>query len=127
VKFSPLTPTPTPTKAAIRRSIKQFENLGFSSHSPAGIVGAHILNYCVENNIGFFLGYLPGGGYSIWKSAGRDAEIAAAIDPKAAEDAHWAAACANAREAGLVDGHPPRERPYQTIEGKAVGKGRRKR
>lgn len=65
MRFEPLTPTPKPTKAMIRRSIAAFEEKGFSSHSPVGMVGAHILNYCVANKIDFVLRYLAGGGYVI--------------------------------------------------------------
>lgn len=67
MKFEASLPKPKPTKAAIRRAITAFEQTGFSSHSPVGAVGAHILNHCVASGVPFMLAYYPKMGASIWR------------------------------------------------------------
>lgn len=53
--------------AAIKRTIKEFEEKGGSQHSPLGTLLAPLLNHCVNKAIPFTLLYLPGGGYYVKK------------------------------------------------------------
>lgn len=63
--------SPTTIKADnkwVKTCIKNFEETGQSgAHSPAGGILCHILNHCIENEIGFQLSYMPNGGYSLEK------------------------------------------------------------
>ena len=67
-------PRKPPHKKMIEMSIKNFEERGFSSHSPFGHFLAHICNHCVRKRIPFTLMYVPGSGWFIKKSSSFEVE-----------------------------------------------------
>lgn len=62
----------SPSKKLVQMAIDRFEKTGCSNHSPFGLIGAEILNYCVRKRISFALYYLPHGGYFIQKGTPYD-------------------------------------------------------